>query len=505
MKNKTPNMIHVAIFTTAFGIITAYLSQSYAMDISEEKIYDDKVIYTTGKFESDQNEDGHFFTFPSKPQKPMQQCVLLYNKEPLGAVRETGKYETVLKKTNKKDGREWIEDTKIWPYSIHVQISLGFDGDTYVGSGVLISSHHVLTASHNVYKPEKKKWADRIEVYPGLTGKAAHFGCAKAARVYTFKEWINNGNDQYDCAILALDWPIGLHTGWGGLFCLDDAEEITSRKVSVTGYPVDKGCTQMWTMKHKIKTVEAEQFSYEIDTEGGQSGGGICTDILKNPYVMGVHTLGDLNINSGVRLSRYKFNEIVNWVINTRNIAMSIPVPIVAQGYEKIFQRFLNGVLIYRPEGDGNDIDRVTLHIRDLRNPLDGTFDLSNCGDLGKYMSISTGYRKGRKPENEKKLEIWLTPRFLIEKELSTTAKNFQNIFGKWEERAEVGIIWTWGGWDANEPSMDYLITQNMDELSKGNLYRRSGMDRYGKYAGGGGEHQTTGGRTRKISCLFIG
>lgn len=124
----------------------------------------------------------------------------------------------------------------------------------------------------------------------------------------------------------------------------------------------------MWTMKHKIKTVDAEHFSYIIDTEGGQSGGGICTDILKNPYVMGIHTLGDTHINSGVRLSRNKFNEIVNWVVKTRNIekgAISIPVPLATQGYEKILQRFLNGLLIYRPNGIGNDIGRINLPIMD--------------------------------------------------------------------------------------------------------------------------------------------
>ena len=119
------------------------------------------------------------------------------------------------------------------------------------------------------------------------------------------------------------------------------------------------------------------------------------------------------------------------------------------------------------------------------------------------FMSISIGYRKGKKPQNKSKLEIGLALRFLIGKELNTTAKHFQPIFVKWEETVEAGVIWTWGGWDTDEPSMDYLITQNMDELSKGHLYQRNGMDQIGRYAGGGGEHPSTGGRTSKISCLF--
>ena len=113
----------------------------------------------------------------------------------------------------------------------------------------------------------------------------------------------------------------------------------------------------------------------------------------------------------------------------------------------------------------------ITLPIRDLTNPLEGTFDLSRCYDTGKYVSISTGYRKEKRPENARKVEIWFAPRFLIEKELKTTAKHFEPIYGNWKEQAEVGIFWTGGWWAAGEYDMDYLTTENMDNLSEINLY----------------------------------
>src|SRR3990167_3382159 len=122
--------------------------------------------------------------------------------------------------------------------------------------------------------------------------------------------------------------------------------------------------------------------------------------------------------------------------------------PSVAQGHEEIYDRFLSGKLIYKPDPN-SDEGKVELRIADLADPLEGTFDLSRCGDTSKYLSISTGYRKGKKPENAKKVEIWICPRFLIEKELNTTAKYFKVIYdGEWEETAEVGMFWTWGETD---------------------------------------------------------
>ena len=136
----------------------------------------------------------------------------------------------------------------------------------------------------------------------------------------------------------------------------------------------------------------------------------------------------------------------------------------------KIYQRFLNGVLIYRLQ-EGSDVGRIDLRISDLLNPLEGTFDLSQCGDTGQYLSISTGYRKGKRLENASKVEIWFAPRFLIEKELTTTAAHFQAIYGNWNESAAVGMFWTWGNWAAADDDMDYLTTENMDNLSKIDLY----------------------------------
>jgi len=144
---------------------------------------------------------------------------------------------------------------------------------------------------------------------------------------------------------------------------------------------------------------------------------------------------------------------------------------IATHGYEAIYERFLNGVLIYRPNRDGSDIGTVALPIKELKDPMDGTFDLSRCGDSGKYLIISTGYRKEKKPENTMKLEIWIAPRFLIEKELSSMAAHFKPIMKNWTQEVPVGIFWNWGD-ERRMNRYDYLTTMDMDNLSKINLYK---------------------------------
>jgi hypothetical protein len=129
--------------------------------------------------------------------------------------------------------------------------------------------------------------------------------------------------------------------------------------------------------------------------------------------------------------------------------------------------------LIYKPDAN-SDKGWIELPIARLTNPLEGVFDLSKCGDTGQYLTINTGYRKSKKAENDSKIEIWFAPRFLVEKEINTTAQHFKEIFpANWPINASIGIFWTLGRWD-NLVWHDYLTHQNLDILSNGeNLYKK--------------------------------
>lgn len=140
--------------------------------------------------------------------------------------------------------------------------------------------------------------------------------------------------------------------------------------------------------------------------------------------------------------------------------------------YEIHYNTFCNGTLLYRPNPD-SDEGMITLKVSDLANSLEGTFDLSGCGDTGQYLSISTGYRKGKIAENANKVEIWLAPRKFIEQELKAgRAQQFARMFMNWKPDAQVGIFWTWGNHGANLLNLfDHLTDQDNLSLCSKNLY----------------------------------
>jgi hypothetical protein len=149
---------------------------------------------------------------------------------------------------------------------------------------------------------------------------------------------------------------------------------------------------------------------------------------------------------------------------------LSLAIPPVAKGHEAIYQRFLKGVLVYRPE-PGSDVGKVEMPIAALANPLEGTFDLSRCGDTENYLSIATGYRKGMTAANAEKVEIWITPRFLIEENLEDNASHFNKIMSNWDAtKAPLGAFFNYGGWD-NLELYDYATTQDFETFSKENFY----------------------------------
>lgn len=157
-----------------------------------------------------------------------------------------------------------------------------------------------------------------------------------------------------------------------------------------------------------------------------------------------------------------------------------LAVPAIARGYEAIYARFMGGKLIYRPEGG----QAVELPFSSFVNPntLEGTFDLSRCGDAGQYLSISTGYKKGNIAANASKSEVWISPKFLVQRGIVTSpgifrnrisgpAAHFQGILSDWNENtAPFALFYTWGGHD-NLEWYDYLTTRTPEQINTANLY----------------------------------
>lgn len=134
-------------------------------------------------------------------------------------------------------------------------------------------------------------------------------------------------------------------------------------------------------------------------------------------------------------------------------------------------QQFFKGKLIYRPNAD-SDEGKIEMLIADLANPLEGEFNLKDCGNMGEGLSINTGYRKSKKAENKDKAEIWFVPKFMVERDLGigSTTSYLLPIIDLWPEAiAPIGIFWSWGNYGLKY--YDYLTSRTPDEISSENLY----------------------------------
>ncbi len=140
--------------------------------------------------------------------------------------------------------------------------------------------------------------------------------------------------------------------------------------------------------------------------------------------------------------------------------------PLRAKGHESILHCFINGKLIYKPDPN-SDAGKIEMPFSDLSNSLEGTFDLSRCGEAGRFISIATGFRKEKVAANKERLEIWIVPKFIIEQNINGPARHLQEI-KDWP--GQVGILWTHGDWD-NMDWYDYLVKKQCDEISSENLY----------------------------------
>jgi glutamyl endopeptidase len=227
-----------------------------------------------------------------------------------------GRYRFVPEVIIGPDNRIQITNTTAWPYPVHGHIIMTFpNGSTYIGSGTMINRHHVLTAGHCVHSKSDGGWATNVQFNAAQNDASLPFGSAFATRLLSVNGWSDDANSDYDFGMLILGSELGNQTGFFGIISFGSDSELTSSKVNVTGYPGDKGGRQMWTHADAIKRVQSEQFFYDIDTVGGQSGSGVWSTWAghSGEKIAGVHTTGSSSGNGATKLSRWKFDKIVEW------------------------------------------------------------------------------------------------------------------------------------------------------------------------------------------------
>ena len=288
-----------------------------------------------------QRPNGELYTEEFNPQVPQLESGFSGDEE-IEMPQESILPETVLMRlVQGKDGRTPVENVNRWPYRVHAQLMIYFNGGSGGGSGTLVGPRHILTAGHNVYieyprGSGKRQWASRILVRPALNGRSLPYDQQTAIRAYTYQTWIHgNGDSNYDMALIILGEPIGSKIGWYGLFHYPQGNSFP-KQITVTGYPKEARNTrfpdketregaefkQMWEMSGEVEIAPFRLY-YALDTSGGQSGGAIWHQDGNQSYIVGVHTSGEVAQNQGnfgVRLTKEKIQDITHLISRTYNI-----------------------------------------------------------------------------------------------------------------------------------------------------------------------------------------
>lgn len=217
------------------------------------------------------------------------------------------------------DDRVRVTNTRSWPYTVQGHMIMRFpNGKVYIGSGTMVSKHHVLTAGHCVYSKDDGGWATSIQFNAAQNDGTLPFGSIYASRLLSVTGWTSNNDRAYDMGMLILQSDLGAQTGWFGIITIPNDGELIRKRVNVTGYPGDKGGQQMWTHADAVKSLTPENAYYDIDTMGGQSGSGVWSTFAGHTgeKVACIHTSGASSGNGSTRISRPKFDRIVDWMQN---------------------------------------------------------------------------------------------------------------------------------------------------------------------------------------------
>lgn len=191
------------------------------------------------------------------------------------------------------DERKLITNANQFPYDTIVYIkTVGGNGLTYEGSGVIIAPNEVLTAGHMVYNVLEGGYIKSATIYQAntngtynsntattVTGKVANPDWVAKDSVIT-KGYPSNNAD--DLGILTLSKNVGLSTGWMGM----TSALSKNQSISLVGFPGDhRG--QMWGMSGNVFQISNPLFNYtNVSAYPGQSGSPVFNTSMN---LIGIH------------------------------------------------------------------------------------------------------------------------------------------------------------------------------------------------------------------------
>jgi V8-like Glu-specific endopeptidase len=216
------------------------------------------------------------------------------------------------------DNRVKITTTNVYPWRAHASLLItAADGSGWIGTGWFIGPHTLMTAGHVVYiknsgVPGRDGWVRSIDVMPGRNGSSLPYGKVTSKNFRTVIGWANSGDENFDYGAIIIPTNLGNTTGWFGFGVFSDSD-LTSSVGNISGYPGDKPAGTQWYDAHKIASVNPRKVYYDIDTFGGQSGSGVYRIISGGRYGIAIHAYGGATTNSGTRIVKPVFDNMVAW------------------------------------------------------------------------------------------------------------------------------------------------------------------------------------------------
>ena len=194
---------------------------------------------------------------------------------------------------------------------------------TFIGTGVLVSSRHVLTCGHNIINTvkfsdgRKKVKAFTWEITPGMKNVSTKpFGTYHTSIADTTDPWKLHLDPGHDLGIIKLNKRIGYQRFrkiynaklgyWGSksygkgtrLIPFNQAKQ-KGKKMNLSGFPIDtlkgNGNEMWWDADYIVNTRPAASsrlFYYNTDTCGGNSGSPIwlTNTSTGSRFLIGIHT-----------------------------------------------------------------------------------------------------------------------------------------------------------------------------------------------------------------------
>ncbi|MGY1709843.1 trypsin-like peptidase domain-containing protein [Geodermatophilus sp. SYSU D00758] len=238
----------------------------------------------------------------------------------IGAASYLGLAEpgTPLETVHGLDDRVQVDDTARYPWSAHASLLItARDGSQWIGTGWFVSPRTLVTAGHCVFITNspvaaRNGWVLSIQVMPGRNGTHLPFGAATATRFWTVRGWAQHGDENFDYGAVVVPTPLGDTVGTLG-FAVRSDDELLGGLVNVSGYPGDQPPGTLWYDSRTVATTAPSKVHYDLDTAGGQSGGPVYVVEGDDRVAVAIHAYGGPTTNSGTRISRRVFDNLVDW------------------------------------------------------------------------------------------------------------------------------------------------------------------------------------------------